>query len=36
VDFVVCEVMRVENGLIASLHNYQDAASIIRQLGLVP
>jgi steroid delta-isomerase-like uncharacterized protein len=36
VDFIVCEVMRVKNGQIASLHNYQDAASIMRQLGLVP
>jgi steroid delta-isomerase-like uncharacterized protein len=36
VDFIVCEVMRVKNGRIVSLHNYQDAASIIRQLGLVP
>jgi steroid delta-isomerase-like uncharacterized protein len=36
VDFIVCEVMRVKNGRIASLHNYQDAASIMRQLGLVP
>jgi steroid delta-isomerase-like uncharacterized protein len=36
VDFIVCEVMRVKNGRITSLHNYQDAASIMRQLGLVP
>jgi steroid delta-isomerase-like uncharacterized protein len=35
VDFVVCEVMRVKQGRIASLHNYQDAASIMRQLGLI-
>src|SRR5205085_8433585 len=35
VDFIACEVMRVKNGQIASLHNYQDAASIMRQLGLV-
>lgn len=35
VDFIVCEVIRVKNGRIASLHNYQDAASIMRQLGLV-
>ena len=35
VDFIVCEVMPVKNGRIASLHNYQDAASIMRQLGLV-
>jgi steroid delta-isomerase-like uncharacterized protein len=36
VDLIVCEVMRVKNGRITSLHNYQDAASIMRQLGLVP
>jgi steroid delta-isomerase-like uncharacterized protein len=36
VDFIVCEVMRVKHGQIASLHNYQDAASIMRQLGLIP
>ena len=36
VDFIVCEVMRVKNGRITSLHNYQDAASIMRQLGLIP
>jgi steroid delta-isomerase-like uncharacterized protein len=36
VDFIVCVVMRVKNGRITSLHNYQDAASIMRQLGLVP
>ena len=35
VDFIVCEVMRVKHGRIASLHNYQDAASIMRQLGLI-
>ena len=36
VDFIVCEVMGIKQGRIASLHNYQDAASIMRQLGLVP
>jgi steroid delta-isomerase-like uncharacterized protein len=35
VDFIVCEVMRVKQGRIASLHNYQDADSIMRQLGLI-
>ena len=34
VEFIVCEVWSVKNGKIASLHNYQDAASIMRQLGL--
>jgi steroid delta-isomerase-like uncharacterized protein len=35
VDFIVCEVLQVKNGRIASLHNYQDAASLMRQLGLL-
>jgi len=35
VDFVVCEVLRIRNGKVASLHNYQDAASLMRQLGLL-
>jgi steroid delta-isomerase-like uncharacterized protein len=35
VDFIVCEVMRVKQGRIASLHNYQDAAAIMRQIGLI-
>lgn len=35
VDFTVCEVWSVKNGKVASLRNYQDAASIMRQLGLV-
>lgn len=34
VDFTVCEVWSVKNGQIASIHNYQDAASLMRQLGL--
>jgi steroid delta-isomerase-like uncharacterized protein len=34
VDFTVCEVWSVKNGKVASLRNYQDAASIMRQLGL--
>ena len=34
VTFTVCEVWRVENGKLASLHNAQDAASIMRQLGV--
>jgi steroid delta-isomerase-like uncharacterized protein len=36
VDFIVCEVIQVKHGRITSLHNYQDATSIMRQLGLVP
>lgn len=34
VEFVVCEVWTIREGRIASLRNYQDAASIMRQLGL--
>jgi steroid delta-isomerase-like uncharacterized protein len=34
VDFVVCEVWKMKNGQLISLHNYQDAASIMRQIGL--
>ena len=35
VDFIVCEVWRIKNGKLASLHNYQDAASLMRQLGVL-
>ena len=35
VDFIVCEVWRIKNGKVASLHNYQDAASLMRQLGVL-
>jgi steroid delta-isomerase-like uncharacterized protein len=35
VDFIVCEVWRVKDGRLAALHNYQDAASMMRQLGLL-
>jgi predicted ester cyclase len=34
VDFVVCEIWKMRNGQLASLHNYQDAAAIMRQIGL--
>ena len=36
VKFLVSEVMRVENGRIASIHNYQDSGSLMSQLGLMP
>ena len=36
VDFTVCEVWQIRDGKVASLHNYQDAASLMRQLGLLP
>jgi len=35
VDFIVCEVWRIKDGRLASLHNYQDAASLMRQLGVL-
>jgi steroid delta-isomerase-like uncharacterized protein len=35
VDFIVCEVLQIKNDRIARLHNYQDAASLMRQLGLL-
>lgn len=36
VKFIVCEVHRIENGKIASIHNYQDSGSLMQQLGLMP
>ena len=36
VDFTVCEVWQMRDGKVTSLHNYQDAASLMRQLGLLP
>jgi steroid delta-isomerase-like uncharacterized protein len=36
VTFTVCEVQRFRNGKLASLHNYQDMVSLLRQLGLIP
>jgi steroid delta-isomerase-like uncharacterized protein len=35
VDFIVCEVWQVRDGKLASLRNYQDVASMMRQLGLI-
>lgn len=34
VDFTVCEVLRMRDGKVAKLTNYQDAASILRQIGV--
>jgi steroid delta-isomerase-like uncharacterized protein len=34
VNFTVCEVWSIRDGKVASLRNYQDAASLMRQLGL--
>jgi steroid delta-isomerase-like uncharacterized protein len=36
VTFTVCEVYRFRDGKVASLHNYQDMVSVMRQLGLIP
>ncbi|MFN0213227.1 MAG: ester cyclase [Saprospiraceae bacterium] len=36
VKFIVCEVHQIVNGKIASIHNYQDSGSLMRQLGLMP
>jgi len=36
VDFTVCEVLELREGKVAKLRNYQDGASIMRQLGLMP
>src|SRR5262245_32737949 len=35
VNFTVCEVWGIRDGKVASLRNYQDAASLMRQLGLM-
>jgi len=35
VNFTVCEVWKFRDGKITSLHNYQDSASLMRQLGLI-
>jgi len=34
VEFTVCEVWTIRDGSVTSLRNYQDAASVMRQLGL--
>ena len=36
VKLTVCETHRIENGKIASIHNYQDSGSLMAQLGLMP
>ena len=35
VNFTVCEVWGIRDGKVASLRNYQDAASLMRQLGIM-
>ena len=36
VKLMVCEIHHVVDGKIASIHNYQDSGSLMRQLGLMP
>jgi steroid delta-isomerase-like uncharacterized protein len=36
VDHSFCEVWRVHDGKLASLHNYADGVTIMTQLGLMP
>lgn len=36
VDFTVCEVIEVRDGKVAKLRNYQDGASIMMQIGVLP
>lgn len=36
VKLKVCETMRVENGKITTIHNYQDSGSLMQQLGAMP
>jgi steroid delta-isomerase-like uncharacterized protein len=35
-EWQVCEVWRVRDGKLAQICNYQDAATLMRQLGLLP
>ncbi|MFN0173851.1 MAG: ester cyclase [Saprospiraceae bacterium] len=35
VKLTVCEIHRIENGKVASIRNYQDSGSLMRQLGLM-
>ena len=36
IDYPACEVWEIREGKIARLRNYFDAASLMRQLGLLP
>lgn len=36
VNLTVCEVWEIRNGKLAAFRNYQDAATMMRQLGLLP
>jgi steroid delta-isomerase-like uncharacterized protein len=35
IEVPVCEVWAIKNGKLASVHNYQDSATMLRQLGLM-
>jgi steroid delta-isomerase-like uncharacterized protein len=35
-EWPVCEVWQMRDGKLASIHNYQDLATMLRQLGLIP
>jgi steroid delta-isomerase-like uncharacterized protein len=35
VSLKVAEILKLENGKLKSIHNYQDSASLMRQLGLL-
>ncbi len=35
-EWPVCEVWRTRDGKLTSIHNYQDMATMLRQLGLIP
>lgn len=36
VNLTVCEVWEIRDGKLAAFRNYQDAATMMRQLGLLP
>ena len=36
VDYLVCEVWEVRDGKLARVHNYQDLATLLQQLGIAP
>jgi len=36
IDYAACEVWTLEDGKLATLHNYFDAATVMNQLGLTP
>lgn len=36
IEYPLCEVWRINNGKIAMIHNYFDAATVLQQLGVMP